>query len=101
MTGEPSALRLLIKLGANVNALTDDNNSPLVMAVLANNQKAAAALIENGADVRFKNNEGLTAFDLIPDLEEWINNDCFDEDTKARLKGKHLFTYLKNAYLFF
>jgi ankyrin repeat protein len=97
MTGEPNALRLLIKLGSNVNALTDDNNSPLVMAVLANNQKAAAALIENGADVRFKNNEGLAAFDLIPDLEEWINNDCFDEDTKARLKGKNFIAYLKNA----
>ena len=49
MTGEPSALRLLIKLGSNVNSLNDENNSPLFMAVLANNEKAAAALIENGA----------------------------------------------------
>ena len=34
-----------------------------------------------------KNNEGYTAFDLIPDLDEWVKYDCFDEETKARLKA--------------
>ena len=49
MSGEPHALRLLIKLGANVNAENDSMNTPLFMAVLANNEKSVAALIECGA----------------------------------------------------
>jgi len=87
MSGEPHALRLLTKLGANVNAENDSMNTPLFMAVLANNEKSVAALIECGADVRQKNSEGHAAFDLISDLDEWIKYDCFDADTKARLKA--------------
>jgi ankyrin repeat protein len=49
MTGEPKALKLLIKLGANVNAINDELNTPLFMSVLANNERAVASLIENGA----------------------------------------------------
>ena len=33
---------------------------------------------------------GLTAFDFISDFEEWIECGYFNEEIKARLKGKHL-----------
>jgi ankyrin repeat protein len=87
MTGEPKSLKLLLTLGSNINAVNDDLNTPLFMAVLANNPKSVATLIEYGADVRHKNSEGLTAFDLISDLDEWIKYDCFDEETIARLRA--------------
>ena len=32
---------------------------------------------------------GLTAFDFISDFEEWIECGYFNEEIKARLKGKH------------
>lgn len=49
MSGDGKAVKLLIKLGANVNAVNDEMNTPLFMAVLANNEKSAAILIEAGA----------------------------------------------------
>ena len=34
---------------------------------------------------------GLTAFDFISDFEEWIECGYFNEEIKARLKGKLMF----------
>ena len=37
--------------------------------------------------MRLRNYQGLSAFDLISEYDEWIESECFDEDVVARLKG--------------
>ena len=90
MLGEPKALRVILAQGAYVNSFNDDMKTPLFFAVNSNNAEAAALLIKNNADLQAKNRDGQTAFDLIPDIEEWLKKDCFDDDVKALLKSKHL-----------
>lgn len=86
-SGEPHAVRILLKYGAFVNTINDEMKSPLFNAVISNNPQAAAALISCKADYKIRNNEGNTAFDLIRDIGEWIKNDCFDSSTKEILKN--------------
>ena len=88
MLGEPKALRVILAQGAFVNTFNDDMKTPLFFAVNANNAEAAALLLKNNADIQAKNKEGLTAFDLIADIEEWLKKDCFDDEIKALLKSK-------------
>jgi hypothetical protein len=61
-----SAAKLLIRHGANVNALTKKGNSPLML--LARNKKQSFSLvkmlIEFGTKRYFENNEGMRAIDL-------------------------------------
>lgn len=51
---------LLIKLGANVNALNDDKETPLHIATESNNADIVKLLLENGADVNAKNDHEAT-----------------------------------------
>jgi hypothetical protein len=88
-TCDARVIKYLLKIGFDVNAANDEFNTPVFMAVLANNQKSAAILIQNGADLNCRNNHGFMPFDLIADLDEWIKCDFFDEETKARLRGLH------------
>jgi hypothetical protein len=81
----------LLKIGFAVNVMNDDFNTPVFMAVLANNQKSVAILIEYGADLNCRNNQGFMPFDLIADLDEWLKFAYFNEETKARLKGEACF----------
>ena len=37
--------------------------------------------------MRLRNYQGLSAFDLISEYDEWIESGCFDDDVVARLKG--------------
>ena len=41
-----------------------------------------------GADVRLRNFQGATAFDLISDYDEWIECGYFTDEVLARLKGR-------------
>ncbi len=60
--------------------------SPLFNTVVANNPLAASILIKSNADYEIRNNDGLTAFDLIKEIDEWMNADCFDIKMKGILK---------------
>ena len=64
--------------------------SPLFNAVSSNNPAAAAALINLNADYRMRNSDGLTAFDLIREMDEWLKCECFDDKMKRVLKSRHL-----------
>ena len=84
---EPYAIRMLIKFGAFVNIINDEMRSPLFNAVSSNNPAAAAALINLNADYRMRNADGLTAFDLIREMDEWLKCECFDDKMKRILKS--------------
>lgn len=64
-TGRLNALRLLLSHGVNVNAyLNDDNDTALILAVLAQNEdreEVVRLLLEKGADVAIRNASGKTA----------------------------------------
>ncbi|KAK3602636.1 hypothetical protein CHS0354_034226 [Potamilus streckersoni] len=90
LSGNTEALELILQYGAEVDAVNDEGNTPLFSATQANNQFAACILTEKGANVRHKNNLGLTAFDQILDFEEWINCGYFSDEIKARLKAYNL-----------
>jgi ankyrin repeat protein len=52
----------LLKAGADVNALSDDGNSPLIMATMLNQKEIVTQFLQNGADVNYANEE-FTALD--------------------------------------
>ena len=62
-------IEFLVAHGANINALSDFKNSALIMAVINQHVECVEKLIELGADVTIKNNEGKTAIDLTDDDE--------------------------------
>ncbi|CAF0731036.1 unnamed protein product [Didymodactylos carnosus] len=80
-------LKLLIQAGADVSTVNNSKETPLFIATRTNNMDAAEILIRNGIDYRQKNAQGLTAFDYIMDIDEWLATNRFDEETRARLKG--------------
>ncbi|MGC2310579.1 MAG: ankyrin repeat domain-containing protein [Candidatus Babeliaceae bacterium] len=62
---EPMA-RLLIKNGANINSIQDDEgNTLLLQALLSEKDNQASFLIELGAEVNIRNNNGHTALGIM------------------------------------
>ncbi|XP_060080381.1 uncharacterized protein LOC132559772 [Ylistrum balloti] len=90
LTGSSEVLELLLDHGAEVDPVDDNGCTPLFFATQANNQVAACVLIEQNANVRHKNSQGLTAFDYIVDFEEWIECGYFTDEINARLKAYSL-----------
>lgn len=90
LSGPTDVLDLLITYGAEIDATNEEGCTPLFFSTQSNNKFAACVLIEQGSNVRQKNNQGLTAFDHIVDFEEWIECGYFTEDVKARLKAYNL-----------
>ncbi|CAF2762566.1 unnamed protein product [Rotaria sp. Silwood2] len=80
-------LKLLISLDFDPNTINQSKETPLFVAARTNNIDAACVLIENGIDWRIKNTQGYTAFDYIPDIDEWLASKKFDEDTHACLRA--------------
>ena len=56
-----TVLRSLIKNGADVNALTNDKCSPLMMSSLSSSMNVVTILVENGANMDIQNQDGDTA----------------------------------------
>ena len=56
-----TVLRSLIKNGADVNALTNDKCSPLMMSSLSGSVNVVTILVENGANMDIQNQDGDTA----------------------------------------
>lgn len=52
---------MLIKLGANVNAVEKNDNTPLMMACAFGHEKIARLLIDKGANIHQKNDKGCDA----------------------------------------
>lgn len=60
-----SLLTVMIENGANPNFVQHGEDSVLMKAIKDNRYKLCRILMEAGADVNFKNPEGLTAFDIF------------------------------------
>ena len=54
----------LISGGANINALSNDNSTPLHSAVNNNNVDVIKILVDNGADVNILDNNNISPFDI-------------------------------------
>ncbi|XP_072408784.1 uncharacterized protein [Chiloscyllium punctatum] len=80
-------LTLLLSNNAKVNVLNRDHCTPLFFAVQTSNYYGASLLIKHGADIKQKNNQGVSAFDLIQDYHEWIESGCFTEEIVVLLKA--------------
>lgn len=62
--GQEHAVRTLIKMNIDVNAVDDMGRTPLMVAAAAGHGKMVQFLIENGADVEIKSPDGLTAMSI-------------------------------------
>jgi hypothetical protein len=58
MSGDTSVLETLIAFGADVDAINQDGATPLFFACQCNNQYATSILLNNGANLRYKNHQG-------------------------------------------
>lgn len=92
---------ILIKNGANVNSINNYLQTPLFLAVKSNNIIGASSLLDFNADIYSRDINGLTAFEQIKEIEEWLRSDIFNKDQKAILKSKASFCITFNfIYLF-
>lgn len=63
-TGKLSVAEFLVSKGAKVNALSQSETTPLMMAVGSGNDQLIKFLLDNGADLRMRNHEGYSAIDV-------------------------------------
>lgn len=63
-TGKLSVAEFLIANGAQVNALSPGETTPLMMAVSSGNDLLIKLLLDKGADIRMRNHEGFSAIDV-------------------------------------
>jgi ankyrin repeat protein len=62
--GKLSVAQFLVTHGANVNALSPSDTTPLMMAVSSGNELLIKFLLDNGADLSARNHEGFSAIDV-------------------------------------
>ena len=73
------AIRRLVAKGTNVNDANASGETPLTWAASRNNLRAARLLVQLGADVNKKMNDGMTALDVAvcwssPKFREWLRS---------------------------
>lgn len=72
MNGKKEVVDILIKFGANVNALDFENKSALMIAVISGNQPLVQILIEHGADIHVKNEYGKGIYEMAVSMERQV-----------------------------
>ncbi len=72
-TGQLEVAQFLIANGAIIDSLSPSNTTPLMMAVLGGNEQLIKLLLDKGADLKLRNDQGLTAIDIAYIYEKpWI-----------------------------
>jgi ankyrin repeat protein len=62
--GHLEITQFLMASGAQVNALSPSETTPLMMSIGSGNDQLIKYLLDNGADLRLRNHEGYTAIDV-------------------------------------
>lgn len=71
--GQLEVARYLIANGAVIDSQSPGNTTPLMMAVHAGNEDLIKLLLDKGADLQLRNNNGFTAIDIAIIYEKpWI-----------------------------
>jgi hypothetical protein len=72
-TGQLEVAQYLIGNGAIIDSMSPSNTTPLMMAVLGGNEVLIKLLLDKGADLKLRNDQGLTAIDIAYIYEKpWI-----------------------------
>ena len=64
VAGDAEIVQLLLKRSAEVDSLSPNMTTPLMMAAMSGNIYAVKALLDGGADLNMANEQGLTAIDF-------------------------------------
>ncbi|KAM3924789.1 uncharacterized protein RB166_008143 [Leptodactylus fuscus] len=83
-------LKLLLSCNAEVNALNKDFITPLYNAIISSNFHGAKLLIDYGANLDYQDKSGLTAFDHIKNIDDWISCGIFSDDINELLRAYDL-----------
>jgi ankyrin repeat protein len=71
--GHIDVAQFLIANGATVDAMSLGNTTPLMMAVQSGNEQLVKLLLDKGADLQLRNNNGLSAIDIADIYDKpWI-----------------------------
>jgi ankyrin repeat protein len=62
--GHLEIVQFLMANGAQINALSPNETTPLMMSIGSGNDQLIKYLLDNGADLRMRNHEGYTAIDV-------------------------------------
>ena len=74
----------IVRLGADINLQNKQGISPLMWAVIQNeNPEIISVLLQNGANPKLKNKQGYTALDLATENKHLINTPQFLELKKS------------------
>jgi hypothetical protein len=68
--GELTVIEFLLAHQADINAASPNKTTPLMMAIRSGKNKAVNLLIERGADLRIKNDSGMSAYDFAVYYEQ-------------------------------
>ena len=73
--GHLDVAQFLIANGAIVDAMSAGNTTPLMMAVQSGNEQLVKLLLDKGADLQIRNNNGLSAIDIADIYDKpWIGD---------------------------
>lgn len=78
----PEIVELLIKLGANLNFVSNDGQTALIVATGSSNSKICEMLVKNGADPCFKDHMGMSALDYARLFKKNTLVDLYQEYAK-------------------
>lgn len=78
----PEIVELLIKLGANLNFVSNDGQTALIVATGSSNTKICQMLVKNGADPCFKDHMGMSALDYARLFKKNALVDLYQEYAK-------------------
>jgi ankyrin repeat protein len=72
-TGKLEVAQYLITNGSIIDSMSPSNTTPLMMATLGGNEELIKLLLDKGADLKLRNDQGLTAIDIAYIYEKpWI-----------------------------
>lgn len=68
--GQPEIIAYLLDHEAQIDAISPNRTTPLMMAVSSGRNKAVSVLIERGANLEARNDAGMTAYDFAMHYEQ-------------------------------